>query len=61
MLLAGELIHVKDCSPYIRGQSICLIGWHCLCVSVCMCFFFFSDRFGRSVYALVKIFWEKKT
>lgn len=62
MLLAAELIHVMNCSPYIRGESIRLIGWHCRWVSACVCVFFIynfvNDRTGKSVYAMLsKYLW----
>lgn len=61
MLLAAELIHVMNCSPYIRGESIRLIGWHRLWVSVCTCFYLrlcLTTELGRVVYAMVsKYLW----
>lgn len=67
MLLAAELIHVMNCSPYIRGESIRLIGWHRLWVSVCMCFYLrlrLTTELGKVVCAMVsKCLWvgEKTT
>lgn len=61
MLLAAELIHVMNCSPYIRGESIRLIGWHRLWVSVCMCFYLrlcLTTELGKVVCAMVsKCLW----